>query len=181
MKTISTGVIGAALLLAALSPASRADGSSNSVRWETIIGTFFIGATPGTSSNTVGGNTTVSPPIPGIIGGGQPWSTLGGHTYVDLSTGDVDFEVNGLVLAGGNGIGTTGGVTPVQGTLVCAPGSTTQMVFNTTQVPLSAQGYAEFHGSFGALPSICTTTNVAFLITIVSNGHWIANGAVRVP
>lgn len=187
MKTISWVVIGAALLLTALSPVGKADdngnnnNNNNSVRWQTIIGTFFIG-TPPNSINTVGGNTTVSPPIPGIIGGGEPWSTLGGHAYVDLTSGTVDFEVDGLVLAGGNGIGTTGGATPVEGTLVCAPGSTTQMVFNTSTVPLSAQGNAEFHGSFGPLPTVCITTNgVAFLIRIVSNGHWIANGAVRVP
>lgn len=173
MKTISRGVIGAALLLVALSPAGRADGSSsNSVSWETVIGTFFIGATPGTSANTVGG----------IVGGGQPWSTLGGHAYVDLSSGTVDFAVNGLVLAGGNSIGTTAGITQVIGALVCSPASS-PMVFNTPAVTLSAQGNAEFHGSFGPLPSVCTPTTVAFLITTTATPpHWLANGAViRVP
>ena len=169
MRTISWGVIGAALLLVALSPAGRADDNGNSVRWETIIGTFFIGATPGTSANTVGG----------IVGGGQPWSTLGGHAYVDLSNGTVDFEVNGLVLAGGNNIGTTGGLSLVMGALVCSPASSPK-VFNTPTVTLSAQGNAEFHGSFGPLPAVCTPTNVAFLIT-TTTPHWLANGAVRVP
>jgi hypothetical protein len=56
------------------------------------------------------------------------------------------------------------------------------MVFNTSPaVTLSAQGNAEFDGSFGPLPTTCTATNVAFLITITSNDHWIANGAVRMP
>ena len=68
MKTISWGAIGAALLFVVLSTASRADGSgngnSNSVRWETIIGIIQAG-------NIVGGTTT------GIVGGGEPWSTLG--------------------------------------------------------------------------------------------------------
>jgi hypothetical protein len=172
MKTISWGVIGAALLLVALSPAGRADGgdnSDNSVRWQTIIGTFFIGATPGTSANTVGG----------IVGGGEPWSTLGGHAYVDLTSGTVDFEVDGLVLAGGNGIGTVPAtLTQVLGALVCFP---TTVVF-TPAVTLSAQGNAEFHGSFGPLPTACTATNVAFLITTTASPpHWLANGAVRVP
>jgi hypothetical protein len=168
MKTISWGVIGAALLLTALSPAGRADDRDNSVRWQTIIGTFFIGATPGSSANTVGG----------IVGGGQPWSTLGGHAYVDLSNGTVDFEVNGLVLAGGNSIGTPAAVTRVLGALVCFP---TTVVY-TPAVTLSAQGNAEFHGSFGPLPAACSATNVAFLITTTASPpHWIANGAVRVP
>jgi hypothetical protein len=107
MKTISGGTIGAALLLAALSPSSMADDNSNSVSWETIVGTFFIPATPPAtgSSNTVGG----------IVGGGEPWSTLGGQAYVDLSSGIVDFRVKGLVLAGGSSIGTTGGLTQVMG------------------------------------------------------------------
>jgi hypothetical protein len=179
MKTISRGVIGAALLLVALSPAGRADdSSSNSVRWATIIGIIQAG-------NVVGGNSTVSPAIPGITGGGQPWSTLGGHAYVDLSSGMVDFEVDGLVLAGGASIGTPDSVASVYGTLVCAPGLTTQAVVSTSAVILSAQGYAEFHGSV-TLPTVCSTTNVAFLITgpptpPATVGHSLANGAVRVP
>jgi hypothetical protein len=173
MKTISWAMIGAALLLVGLPPAGRADGSSNSVRWETIIGTFFIPATPPAtgSSNTVGG----------IVGGGEPWSTLGGHAYVDLSNGTVDFEVKGLVLAGGNSIGTPDGVTQVIGALVCSPASS-PTVFNTPAVPLSAQGNAEFHGSFGPLPTVCSAPNVAFLITTTATPpHWLANGAVLVP
>lgn len=169
MKTISKGVIGAALLLVALSPAGRADDSSNSVSWQTIIGTFFIG-TPPNSINTVGG----------IIGGGEPWSTLGGHAYVDLSNGVVDFEVYGLVLAGGPSIGTPGTLTSVYGALVCSPASS-PTVFYTPSVTLSAQGNAEFHGTFTSTPTGCSPTNVALLITTTATatGHWIANGAVR--
>ena len=60
MKTISWGMIGAALLLVSLAPAGRADGGmggngGNSVRWRTIIGIIQAG-------NVVGG----------IAGGGQP-------------------------------------------------------------------------------------------------------------
>jgi hypothetical protein len=170
MKTISGGTIGAALLLAALSPSSMADDNGSSVSWETIVGTFYIGASPGASTNTVGG----------IVGGGQPWSTLGGHAYVDLSSGIVDFRVKGLVLAGGNSIGTTGGITQVTGALVCSPGSS-PTVFFTTPVTLSAQGNAEFHGSFGSSLTGCSATNVAFLITTTASPpHWLANGAVAV-
>jgi hypothetical protein len=171
MKMISGGMIGAALLLAALSPSSMADDNGNSVSWETIVGTFFIGATPGASANTVGG----------IVGGGEPWSTLGGHAYVDLSSGIVDFHVRGLVLAGGNSIGTTGGVANVVGVLVCSPASS-PTTFVTPPVTLSAQGNAEFHGSFTSSPTGCSATNVAFLITTTASPpHWLANGAVQVP
>jgi len=176
MKTIICGVLGGALLLTMFAPGSRADGygDKNSVRWETIIGIIQAG-------NVVGGNTTVSPPIPGISGGGQPWSTLGGQAYVNLTNSVVTFEVKGLVLAGGNSIGTPATITQVEGTLVCNPGATTQAIINTPPVTLDAHGNASFNGSFSSSTDACSPTDVAFLITIPSNGHWIANGAVAAP
>ena len=43
---------------------------------------------------------------------------------VDLVNNLVEFNVRGLVLAGGNAIGTTGAVSAVEGTLVCNPSGT---------------------------------------------------------
>jgi hypothetical protein len=165
MGAIRSAVVGAALLLVALAPAGRADGNGNgnSVRWQTIIGIIQAG-------NVVGG----------IGGGMEPWSTLGGHAYVDLADGVVDFEVSGLVLAGGNSIGTPATVTQVKGTLVCAPESATPVVVDTPLVALSAKGNAEFDGSFSGSTAGCNATDVAFLIRISAN-RWIANGAVRSP
>ena len=54
-------------------------------------------------------------------------------------------------------------------------------MFYTPPVTLSAQGNAEFDGSFNSSTAGCSATNVAFLITIPANNHWIANGAVRNP
>ncbi len=161
---IRWGVVGAALLLVALAPAGRADGGGGqSVRWQTIIGIIQAG-------NVVGG----------IGGGMQPWSTLGGHAYVDLTNGAVEFEVRGLVLAGGNGIGTPATVTQVKGTLVCGPASASPVAIDTPLVALSPKGNAEFDGSFNASTAGCKATDVAFLIRISAN-RWIANGAVRSP
>jgi hypothetical protein len=164
-------VIGAALVLTMFASAGWAD--SNSVSWKTIVSTFFIPATPPAtgSGNTVGT----------IIGGGEPWSTLGGHAYVDLSTGAVDFEVKRLVLAGGNSIGTPGAVTAVTGTLVCNPSSATPTIFTTSSTPLDGQGNASLQSSFGPLPTICSPSALAFLITTTAPPHWLANGAVQVP
>jgi len=39
--------------------------------------------------------------------------------HVDLGRGDTNFDVHGLVLAGGNSIGTRGTIAVVKGTLVC--------------------------------------------------------------
>jgi hypothetical protein len=158
MKTLTASAAGALLLLAFASP-SRAN---DNVSWETIIGIA--------QANNVVGN---------ITGGGQPWSTLGGSVFVNLGEGSVAFQVRGLVLAGGNSIGTPDGVTNVMGTLVCGLPSATPQVVDTPPVPLSPQGDATFHGTFKSSTGGCIGTNQAFLIRTAS-GAWIANGAIRV-
>ena len=131
---------------------------SDAVSWKRIIGIIQAGNT-----------------VSGISGGAQPWSTLGGEARVSLLTGHVEFEVRGLVLAGGDSIGTPGTIAQVKGIIVCGSGS----VVDTPTVPLSAQGDAEFDGNV-AVPVSCTP--VAFLIRIPAPANrWIANGAVRSP
>jgi hypothetical protein len=154
------GAAAGTLLLAASAPALAWTGS---VHWVTIIGIIDAGNV-----------------VDGITGGGAPWSTLGGEASVDLATGTVAFDVRGLVLAGGNTIGTTGGVTTIEGTLVCGLTGTPTAVVSTPPVMLSAEGNAEFSGPFTGSTAPCTAPNVAFLVTIPSNGHWIANGSVLV-
>jgi hypothetical protein len=152
------GAAAGVLLLAASMPAFAWTGS---VQWANIIGIIQAG-------NTVGG----------ITGGGEPWSTLGGEAGVDLTNGTVVFEVRGLVLAGGNTIGTTGGVTQVEGTLVCGLTGTPTAI-STPSVTLSPLGDAEFSGAFNGSTAPCTpSSGIAFLVTIPTNGHWIANGSV---
>src|SRR5262245_19622875 len=145
---------------ALLGIATTAPAAADGVRWRTVVGIVQAG-------NTVGN----------IGGGGQPWTTLGGHASVDLSANRVEFEVRGLVLAGGNAIGTPDGINQVKGTLVCDPGGA-NLAFDTVLVPLSARGDAEFAGSVGPIATTCTPSNVAFLVRIAA-GRWIANGAVR--
>ncbi len=148
---------GALLMAATASPAA-----ADTVRWRTIIGIEDAG-------NIVGN----------IGGGGQPWSTLGGRARVDLATGQVSFEVEGLVLAGGSTIGTPGAINQVKGTIVCDAGLATQQVIDTPLVTLSPQGDAEFSGAaISPFPSSCNASNVVFLVRIAAN-RWIANGAVR--
>jgi hypothetical protein len=168
MKALLTTAFGAVLFAAIASP-SQAD-DSGLVRWKKIIGIEQAGNVVGNPPNT-------------ITGGGQPWSTLDGDAVVNLNEGSVDFEVRGLVLAGGNAIGTPDGVMNVVRTLVCGlmPGETTTVI-NTTSVPLSAQGNAEFSGSFSSSTTGCSATDVAFFIRNASGTFpWIGNGAVRVP
>ena len=86
----------------------------------------------------------------------------------------------GLVLAGGNTIGTPGAVNQVKGTLVCGPGSASPIVIDTPLVPLDAQGNAEFSGSFSSSTAGCSPMDAAFLIR-TAGGAWIGNGSVRLP
>jgi hypothetical protein len=167
MKTLTTSAVGALLLVGIASP-SQAD-DSGFVRWKKIIGLEQANNVVGNPPNTV-------------TGGGQPWSTLDGEVEVSLSDGGVEFDVRGLTLAGGNSIGTPDGVANILGTLVCGlmPGETTT-VSDTNPVPLSAQGNAQFLGSFNSSTAGCSATDVAFLVRNAANGAWIGNGAVRIP
>jgi hypothetical protein len=160
MKTLTTAASGALLLIAIASPSQ----AQNIVSWQTIKGIAQ-------ANNMVGG----------IAGGGQPWSTLeGGGAVVELTTGQVQFAVVGLVLAGGNTIGTPGGVNQVKGTLVCGPGSASPKVIDTQLVPLGARGNAAFNGSFSSSTASCSPMDVAFLVR-TATGAWIGNGSVRSP
>ena len=159
MKTFITAALGTVFLISIASP-SQAD---NIVVWRTIRGIEQAG-------NMVGG----------ITGGSQPWSTREGEVLVSLDSGFVEFEVRGLVLAGGNTIGTPGPVTQVKGTLVCGPGSASPTVIDTPLVPLDAQGNAEFSGAFSSSTAGCNAMDVAFLVRTAA-GAWIGNGSVRLP
>jgi hypothetical protein len=152
----------AAAAIVFLTSSIASSAKADSVRWRTVVGIVQAG-------NMVGG----------ITGGGQPWTTLGGRARVDLAKGQLDFDVQGLVLAGGNSIGTPAAINQVKGTLVCIVAGATPVILDTTPVPLSPQGDADFSGPIGPIPSTCDSSNVAFLVRIATSGAWIANGAVR--
>ena len=132
------------------------------VRWQMIDG---VVTAPG-----------VDNPVGGISSGALPWTTRAGAAHVNLGTGAVSFFVQGLVLAGGNSIGTPGPVASVIGTLVCNAGSTSQaqQVLDTPAVALSPEGNAQFTGTFASLPA-CTKP----LFLVRAGTRWIAAGAVR--
>jgi hypothetical protein len=144
-------------------------GPDDSLRWRSVIGIAQ-------ANNVVGSGTGA------VTGGGIPWSTLDGHVNVDLEKGEIAFDVRGLVLAGGNSIGTPGTILQVRGTLACdtdgsASGGNTVLV-DTPLVELDDQGNARFNGHVGPLPSVCASEpDVAFLIR-VGAGRWIANATV---
>src|SRR6266436_5382272 len=130
------------LSLVVIAGSAFAQNNNNTVvRWKTIVGNI-----------TVSNNDAVA----GINPGTTPWSTLGGRARVNLATGHVSFDVDGLVLNGGNATGTPGPVDQVQGSLICDAGQKDQTIFTTTPVPLNAQGNADFSGTFNTIPGTCT-------------------------
>src|SRR6266853_1564113 len=156
-----------AVLSVSLAASAFAGEDNNNVRWDQIVGNI-----------TVSDNDAVG----GILHGPTPWSTTGGRAHVNLATGRVSFDVDGLVLNGGNATGTPDGVNQVESSLICDAGQKDQTIFTTTPVPLNAQGNADFSGTFNTIPGTCT--NPLFLIRIGpdlpgANQRWIATGAVR--
>ena len=145
--------------------ASAFAGEDNFVRFERIVGVI-------TALN-------VDNPVGNIHSGTFPWTTRSGLARVDLTTGRVIWEVDGLVINGATFSGTPGPITAVRGTLVCNAGAGNQTVFDTSAVPLNVHGDAQFSGNFGTAPGTCG--NPIFLIRIAAPagaaGRWIATGA----
>jgi hypothetical protein len=159
-----------ALSAATIGHTAGADPGDN-IHWQSVIGIVQ-------GNNVVGSGSGAATGVPG------PWSAQGGRVKVDLDHGRIDFDIDGLVFAAGNSIGTTGTITQVKGTLVCdTNGSASTPVGNsvivdTPLVDLSDDGDAHFHGSVGALPAACLVEpDSAFLIRTAA-GRWIANGTV---
>ena len=138
------------------------------VRWNRIVG---IITAPGTD-NPVG----VAPNQ--IHGGAGPWTTRSGSARVNLLSGEGSFEVEGLVLNGGNFSGTPGPINSVVGTLVCNAGTTTQATADTPATPLSADGNADLSFRL-TIPVGCSKP--LFLIRLPQAAlKWIATGTVPV-
>jgi hypothetical protein len=171
---IPTGAVLAVSLAWVLAAGSAAE--AQIIRWQQIIGIMEAG-------NDVGSGAGL------VDGGGQPWSTTvtfkRDGASLNLANGNVTFRVKGLVLAGGNGVGTIGGVAQVRGTFVCdtdgSAGAGDSVLVDTPLVPLSSRGDAQFQGNVGPVPAACASEpDIAFLIR-TPGGAWIANGAVRIP
>ena len=135
--------------------------SETIVRWRGIEGVITA---PG-----------VDNPVGQIHSGAGPWTARSGSARINLATGAGSFEVEGLVLNGGNASGTPGGVSNVMGTLVCnagSPAGTSEAAIDTPVAALSSVGDAELSFKL-TVPVVCN--NPVFLIRVPS-GRWIATG-----
>jgi hypothetical protein len=172
----SKALVGSTLLFFALSTVAVAQTAS----WKQVVGIIPAG-------NVVGSGTGKIP------GGFLPWTTTSGHAQVNLKTGDIEFEVRGLVFAGGSPtitIGTALPVTAVNGSLICdndgSASGGNSVIVQTPSVPLTDTGNAKFSGNIGPLPAVCSSEpDLVFVVratafngTANPSGPWIANGAV---
>jgi hypothetical protein len=143
------------------------DYDNDGVRWRSIVGVI---TTP-----------SVNNPISTINAGATAWTVRSGHASVNLRSALITFEVEGLVINGTVASGTPGAITAVVGTLVCGAGSATQVILDSSPVPLNEQGDARFSGHFSGIPASCP--NPLFLIRIAAPagaaGRWIATGVER--
>jgi hypothetical protein len=164
MKRVLTAFLPLALCAATAFSAELED---SNVRWNSIVGVITAPA--------------VDNPVGSIHGGAGPWSVRSGRARVDLTSGSTSFDVDGLVLNGGNSSGTPGPVTAVTGTLVCNSGGATPTVLDTAAVSLNVHGDADFSGQIAGIPATCA--NPLFLIRIAAPagaaGRWIATGTQR--
>src|SRR6476659_7053587 len=108
MKRIKSRMKKVCLLSLTLCAAAFAQ-TDTVVRWRGIEG---VVTAPG-----------IDNPVSQIHSGAGPWTTQSGSARINLTTGEGSFDVEGLVLNGGNASGTPGAVTSVVGTLVCNAGS----------------------------------------------------------
>ena len=143
------------------------DSDDSVVSWNSIVGVITA---PG-----------VDNPVGTIHGGAGPWSVKSGHARVNLANGFTSFDVQGLVLNGGNSTGTPGAISAVVGTLVCGSGTAAPTILDTASVPLNVHGNAHFFGALRGVPATCA--NPVFLIRIAAPagaaGRWIATGTQR--
>ena len=145
------------LLLAVVLCAGAFAQSETIVRWNGIRGVITA---PG-----------VDNPVGQIHSGAGPWTTRSGNARINLTTGEGFFDVEGLVLNGGNSSGTPGPVSSVVGTLVCNAG-VGEIDVDTPATQLSPAGDANLSFRI-TVPATCN--NPLFLIRTAS-GRWLATG-----
>jgi hypothetical protein len=160
-------VIAAALSLAAFS----ANADDRLVRFDGGIGVIPVSSGQGTAATATVVNRNL---VRGVQPPGQLWviSSLKADVRTD---GSIRVDGRGLLLAGGNGIGTNAGQS-VRATLICDNVAAPQL-FDSGLVPLEANGDFRIDDVLTpAVPDVCASP-----VLLIRNpaGAWFAAGIVR--
>lgn len=125
----------------------------------------------GSSPAALVGGVLVANTARGVNPGGRPWVIAG--LSVDVrTTGRISADGQGLLLAGGDGVGTTGNQS-VRAKLFCGPAAT-QTVHDSELVPLEPNGDFRIGGELTPPPPETCTTPV--LLIVSGGGSWFAAG-----
>ncbi len=123
---------------------------------------------------------TVAAPIAndvnGVLPGGRPWIIKKLRATIDVD-GNIRAKGEGLILGGGGGVGTRGGVTQVAATLFCGAAATL-VTLNSPAVPLDTRGDFEIRDKLSAVPP-STCENPVLIIRNAPGGvpgAWFAAG-----
>jgi hypothetical protein len=157
-------VLGFALFLAAVA-SSPAAADDRLVRFN-----GGIGETPVSTVNPATGLATANV-VNGVGPGGQPW-VIARLTADVRADGRITVDGRGLLLAGGNGIGTNGGQS-VEARLFCGG-----VAHDTGLVALEANGDFRIDDVLTGLPLPGTCDNPVLLI-VNAGGRWFAAGIVE--
>jgi hypothetical protein len=126
--------------------------------------------------------------IEGILPVSFPWTLEHGRAQVNLANGKFEIFLSGLAIGAMptplSPLGTTGVVTAVRGTLVCAGEGA---IFDTDAVDLTETGDAFVRGRLADGVTACTPERMVFLLRVAAvlpgapdiTGHWLAYGASR--
>lgn len=120
--------------------------------------------------------------VRGIAPGGQPWVIAGLEVAIDAD-GTIHVDGEGLLLAGGNGVGTNANQSVIA-TLICGPLPNGPFTFHSTDsndgtpaldgVPLDANGDFEIEDILSPAPPVPCENPV--LLIRSQNGAWFAAG-----
>jgi hypothetical protein len=114
--------------------------------------------------------------VRGINPGGQPWviADLSAEIQID---GRISVEGRGVLLGGGDNIGTNGGQS-VGATLFCANDGNVQ--HQSPAVPLDANGDFRIDGALSPAPPNPCENPVLLIRGTAGNGNWFAAGIPKV-
>jgi hypothetical protein len=154
------------LLLSALA-AGPALAQDALVRFEGGIGVIPVSSVAGTQNASGTFPEVVRNDVRGVAPGGQPW-VIERLTAIVKLDGRISVEGRGLLLAGGNGIGTNGSQ-EVLARLFCGT-----VAHDSGTVPLDANGDFRIDDVLTPIPPDPCTAPI--LLIVSGNGRWFAAG-----
>lgn len=170
---LTLAIMGLVAFTAAIPTVALADGQDALVRFK-----GGIGVDPVSNITVANGTTTVSAnAVRGVSPPGQIWVIRDLDAKVDIY-GHIRVRGSGLLLAGGNGIGTPAGLS-VFATLFCGPAaSATASSSSTTGVALDADGDFAIDDVLSPAPLNPCVDPVLLIRATVGTHPWFAAGIV---